>query len=75
MKTPIIHRVKFCPATIFLCFCAALLCALPNHASAQVRIINGRPVVDNPGGTPSGGDSSSRQDSSGKDSAGPWLPS
>jgi type II secretion system protein D len=75
MKTPIIHRVKFCQATTFLCLCAALICALPNHASAQVRIINGRPVIDNPGGTPPGGDSSSKPDSSGKDSGGPWLPS
>jgi type II secretion system protein D len=76
MKTRIIQQVKICPVAIFLCLCAALLCALPHHASAQVRIINGRPVMpDNPGGMPSGLDTSSKSDSSGKDSGGPWLPS
>src|ERR1035438_2339190 len=76
MKTPIIQQVKICPAAIFLCLCATLLCALPHHAWAQVRIIDGRPVMpDNPGGMPSGMDTSSKSDSSGKDSDRPWLPS
>src|SRR5476649_497857 len=77
MKTPILLRTKLCPTTIFLCLCAALLGALPDRAAAQVRIINGRPVMpDMPSGPPPGGDSSSpRPDSGGKDSGGPWLPS
>src|ERR1019366_5337191 len=76
MKTPIIHRVKICPATIFLCLCAALLCAPLNRALSQVRITPSRPgTPDMPPGMPSGMDTSSKPDSSGKDSGGPWLPS
>jgi len=76
MKTTIPHRKFFS-----LAGCTALLvwlAAAPGFA--QIRIINGRPVLpDMPGGMPPMPDnpssSSSRPDSSGKDSGGPWLPS
>src|SRR5882762_11201492 len=63
-----------------LLLCAVLLAALTNPAPAQsVRIVNGRPVFDSPGGMPPGMDSpppsSPKPDSGGKDSGGPWLPS
>jgi type II secretion system protein D len=64
-----------------LALCAVLLTAFASTAPAQVRIINGRPVFDGPGGMPPGMDSSpsssssSKSDSSGKDAGGPWLPS
>ncbi len=71
--------MKTCPAGIFLATCLALFVGLPDPASAQVRFSNGRPVgmPDMPGGMPPGMDSSSssKPDSGGKDSGGPWLPS
>ncbi|MEY4385850.1 MAG: type secretion system secretin GspD, partial [Verrucomicrobiota bacterium] len=59
---------------------ALVLCvAAVGHVAAQVRIINGRPVFDGPGGpssdSPPPSSSSGKSDSGGKDSAGPWLPS
>ena len=77
-------RRDACPTTraILLALCVVLFAIFAITVSAQsVRIINGRPVFDSPGGTPSGSDSppsssgSSKPDSGGKDSGGPWLPS
>ncbi len=64
-----------------LALCVVLFVAFAIPASAQgVRIINGRPVFDPPGGSP-GSDSppppsssSSPSSSGGKDGGGPWLP-
>lgn len=78
MKTTIVHQTAVRLAAMWLCCCAAWVSFQPGPAFAQVRIINGRPVPDFPGGAPSGpdnGSSPSRPDSSGKDSGGPWLPS
>ena len=80
MKISINGRMTLCRPAIFLALCAALIGALTNHATAQVRIVNGRPVFDSPGGMPPGMDapppsSSPKPDSGGKDSGGPWLPS
>ena len=77
MKTTFIPQLRICRATFFLALCAALICALPDHAPAQIRIINGIPVggPNMPGGTPPSdtSSSSSKPDSSGP--GGPWLPS
>jgi len=56
--------------------CGLLLVGQPGDVLAQVRIINGSPVVMPPSmpTPPSGGDSSSRSDS-GKGGGGPWVPS
>ena len=73
VKSP---RLRFGLVTL----CLALFVTLPDHANAQVRFINGRPVgmPDMSGGMPSGMDSppsSSKSDAGGKDAGGPWLPS
>lgn len=80
MNTATIRQTHFWPPhrRLLMALCAALV-AFASSAPAQVRIVNGRPVFDSPGGMPPGMDSPAptpaKPDSGGKDSGGPWLPS